>query len=287
MLKSTTFFIAVSLGTLAVAALLPAHAQSNAQGNSIAAPDYDSGVAAGKMSDGNFNTPESNGRPGVKFFTLAAQAFKNGDYAHAVDMYKVAASWAYKPAEYNLGVMYFKGQGVLVNRSLGTAWMVLAAERGDPLCVKARDAMVTLLTKAQFEETDKLWGELKKTYGDEVALRRAKAEWAWVKTHKTGTRVGGAVGELMVGSFDTGHSRRANIAGPAGFGLMGGGSVDGSLAYRQFQESDNPYSPIFLKNRKGTVTVEPLTPIHTNENTNKKEQKSPAPSSAQPQNPAE
>lgn len=95
----------------------------------MAAPDYGSGASAGALSNRNFNTPESDGRPGVKFFTLGMQAFRKGDYRHAVDMYKVAASWAYKPAEYNLGVMYFKGQGVPVNRALGAAWMVLAAER--------------------------------------------------------------------------------------------------------------------------------------------------------------
>ncbi|HLI19272.1 MAG TPA: hypothetical protein VKV22_13515 [Rhodanobacteraceae bacterium] len=35
------------------------------------------------------------------------------------------------------------------------------------------------------------------------------------------------------------------------------------MAYRQFQQSENPYSPIFLKNRTGNVTVEPLQPIKT------------------------
>lgn len=42
---------------------------------------------------------------------------------------------------------------------------------------------------------------------------------------------------------------------------MKGGSVDGSVAYQQFQQSDNPYSPIFLKNRTGTVTVAPLQSV--------------------------
>ena len=200
------FLTAVISGAVAVVFSLPSLAQSNAPSEIVAAPDYGSGAAAGAMSNGNFNTPESDGRPGVKFFTLGVQAFRKGEYRHAIDMYKVAASWAYKPAEYNLAVMYFKGQGVPVDRPLGAAWMVLAAERGDASYVQARDMMVTLLSKSQFMQTDEHWGSLRKTYGDAVALRRAKAQWAWVKTHQTGTRVGGTTGELSVGVLDGGHT---------------------------------------------------------------------------------
>lgn len=291
MTKLLHFVTGISLAVLAAAAS-PAAAQSDIHGNVIAAPDYDSGVSAGSMSDANFNTPESDGRPGVKFFIYGVRAFRKGDYAHAINMYKVAASWAYKPAEYDLGLMYFKGQGVPVNRPLGAAWMVLAAERGGPLYIKARDAMVTLLTNSQFAETDKLWGELKATYGDKVALRRAKVRWAWVKTHRTGTRVGGATGELSVGVMDMGHAPSALDASgrpvrttTTGSGMMQGGSVDGSIAYRQLQESDDPYSPIFLKNPTGITTIGPLTPIHTNDETAKKDRNTPSSSSDQSQKP--
>jgi len=116
-------------------------------------------------------------------------------------------------------------------------------------------------------------GELKNTFGDEVALRRAKAQWAWVKTHQTGTRVGGATGELAVGVLDSGHTPRpvgrdgrSSTVTANGFSLMQGGSVDGSIAYRQFQQSDNPYAPVFLKSRTGKVEVEPLTPLKPDKN---------------------
>lgn len=264
MAKSLAFLSAALLAALALACL-PAQAQTMGSGGISAAPDYGSGASAGILSNGNFNTPESDGRPGVYFFTLGVQAFRKGDYRHAVDMYKVAASWGYKPAEYNLGVMYFKGQGVPVDRPLGAAWMVLAAERGDLQYVKARDLMVTVLSKSEFARTDDLWGDLKQTYGDQVALRRAKARWAWVRTHQTGTRTGGAVGELRVGVLDGGHApksldmsgRSAHVASTASEVLQSG-SIDGSVAYRQFQRSDDPYDPVFLQNRAGLVTVEPL-----------------------------
>ncbi|HLI19271.1 MAG TPA: sel1 repeat family protein [Rhodanobacteraceae bacterium] len=200
-MAKSSFLGAVLLGLLVFAAESPARAQTTvAVPGEIAAPDYGSGASVGSLSNGNFNTPESDGRPGVYYFDLGVRAFKKGDYRHASDMYKVAASWAYKPAEYDLGIMYFKGQGVPADRARGAAWMILAAERGDPLYVKARNLMVTALTKAEFARTDEIWNELKPTYGDAVALRRAKARWALVKASTTGSRVGDAASEyLMVG----------------------------------------------------------------------------------------
>ncbi|MGH8234343.1 MAG: tetratricopeptide repeat protein [Rhodanobacteraceae bacterium] len=282
MLKSISFFIAVSLGTVLAVTFIPAKAQSNTQSNVGAAPDYGSGFSAGLMSDANLNTPEAAGRPGWKFFELGSLAFKKGDYSHAIYMFKVASSWAYKPAEYDLGVMYFHGKGVAVNRPLGAAWMVLAAERGNPHYVKSRDVMVTMLSDEQFAEADKLWANMRKTYGDKVALRRAKAQWAFVKSQMTGSRVGGEPGELRVGL-----GGGAGSFMPAGSGLFFGlgaltpkGSTTGSVAYRQFQQSDNPYSPIFLENRKGSATVGPLQQVKPSHETNIKEKNNPAPSSS-------
>lgn len=264
--------LAIISGAIAITLSPPARAQVGVpgmHGNVITAPDYGSGVSAGSLSNSNFNTPESDGRPGVQFFILGVQAFREGDYRHAIDMYQVAASWAYKPAEYNLGVMFLKGQGVPADRPLGAAWMVLAAERGNAEYVKARDVMVTLLSKVEFARTDLLWGKLKQTCGDKVALRRARAQWAWAKTHQMGTRVGGATGELSVGVMDSGHAPVSlDTAGrpirttTTAAGMMQGGSVDGSIAYHQLRQSDDPYSPLFLKSRSGTVSVEPLQPVN-------------------------
>lgn len=263
--RNTRFAIAVLAGCALLATAAPAGAQATGSDTTtLAAPDFDSGVSARRLSDSSFNTPAADGRPGVKFFVLGVQAFRKGDYAHAADMYKVAASWAYKPAEYNLGVMYFKGQGVPVDRPRGAAWMILAAERGTLAYVKARDQMVTLLSDAQFARTDALWGQLRQTYGDHVALRRAKAQWAWARSQRTGTRVGGSVGPLLVGAPNaSSHGQPNGYLGNAsmlraGFGYLPGGSVDGSVAYRQFEQSNNPYDPAFIRNPSGTVTVEPL-----------------------------
>jgi hypothetical protein len=180
-------------------------------------------------------------------------------------MYEVAAAWAYKPAEYNLAIMYARGQGIPIDLPRGMAWMALAAERNEKRYVDAREVIFAELTKEQFEQANGIWRELKKTYGDEVALRRAKTRWAQVKASMTGSRVG-SVGNLSVGmpnanmgdpsnqkNQKAGHDVHTS-AGTAGE-ITGGNGVDGSIAYRQLRESDNPYDPKFRPGAIGTATV--------------------------------
>src|SRR5450755_3495276 len=154
-------------------------------------PDYDSDyAAAARLSGAGDNTPEADARPGEYYFLEGARAFRKKDYLFAIQMYAVSASWAFKPAEYNLAVMYTRGQGVPVDLPRGMAWIALAAERNEKHYVDAREAVYAELSKDQFDQANVIWRELKATYGDEVALRRAKARWAEVRANMTGSRVG-------------------------------------------------------------------------------------------------
>jgi hypothetical protein len=229
-----------------------------------AAP-YDSeyAAAAREMGSGQ-NTPEADARPGEYYFLLAVHAFRKNDFTFAIQMYEVAAAWAFKPAEYNLAIMYARGQGIPADLPRGMAWMALAAERNEKRYVDAREVIFAELTKEQFEQANGIWRELKKTYGDEVALRRARARWAQVKASMTGSRVG-SVGNLSVGmpnanmgdpsnqkNQKTGNNVHTSSSTAAE--ITGGNGVDGSIAYRQLRESDNPYDPKF-KQAIGTTTV--------------------------------
>ncbi|HET7062812.1 MAG TPA: sel1 repeat family protein [Rudaea sp.] len=230
-----------------------------------AAP-YDSEYAAAAREMGSgMNTPEADARPGEYYFLLAVHAFRKNDFTFAIQMYEVAAAWAFKPAEYNLAIMYARGQGIPADLPRGMAWMALAAERNEKRYVDAREVIYGELTKEQFEQANGIWRELKKTYGDEVALRRAKARWAQVRASMTGSRVG-SVGNLSVGmpnandgdpSNQKGQKTGANVHTTAGTPaeLTGGTGVDGSIAYRQLRESDNPYDPKFKPGAIGTATV--------------------------------
>jgi Sel1 repeat-containing protein len=234
------------------------------------APDYSSVTMSNLPSQWGFGTPEEDGRPGQYYFIKAVDASKRHQYRFAIDMYRASASWAYKPAQYNLAVAYLDGDGVPVDKPRAMAWAALAAERKDADYVEARELIYAALTKEEFAKANEIWRELKLTYGDAVALERAKTRWAEVRAGITGSRVGG-VGALRVGvpahnvqpvdiSPATGKPPvDGNTFSPGG--ILTGGSVDGATAYRQLRESDNPYDPKFLRKPEGTAIVDPIVPL--------------------------
>ncbi|MGA9421923.1 MAG: sel1 repeat family protein [Rhodanobacteraceae bacterium] len=227
--------------------------------------------------DLGYTGPVAEARPGPRYFQQGVDAFKKGDPAFAIEMYRVAASWGYKKAEYNLGVMYAKGQGVPVDLPRAMAWMALAAERGDNNhFTAARNAIGLSLTDDQLARANVILRVLTPTYADAVALTRAKARWRDERRSATGSKVG-FVGNLVVGAHagvgsgqpigssngdappptdSQGRSTGASV-GVTAFQLTGGRQMEGSLAYRQLWESDNPYDPKFNLGT-GTATVGPL-----------------------------
>jgi len=78
--------------------------------------------------------------------------------------------------------------------------MTLAAERGEPAYVKARELMRSNLTPAQLTESDVILQQLTPGYGDKVALRRAKDRWAQVRSSMTGSRAGSLAGNMVMGA---------------------------------------------------------------------------------------
>jgi len=222
-----------------------------------------------------FNRPEDDGRPGEYFFYLGALANQKHDYEHAIAMYKVAASWAYKPAEYNLGVMYLNGHGSEVDLPRAMAWFALAAERGETQYAYAKQLLYAHLTPEQFEQANAIWRELLPTYGDATALVRAKARWRETLMSATGSRVGSAATHLVVGGTTGRNSHESPISYDVGMGGMqaftagevtGVHQTDGVIAYEQLRASDNPYDPRFASYlRSGTVTVGILTPVKSND----------------------
>jgi hypothetical protein len=199
-------------------------------------------------------TPLADGRPGQYFYNIGAYAFRHHDNAFAIQMYKVAASWAYKPAEYNLGVIYARGQGVAVDLPRALAWMKLAAERNNPEYLEAVALVEANLKPGDAGKASTILSELEPRYGDKSALQRAKGRWEQVQAGLTGSHTGHPIGPV-------------NIGGPDGTRTFGS---DGSIATRGLMSGDNPYS-------NPTVTVGTMTTAKPNNG-----RKSKAPKSNQP-----
>jgi TPR repeat protein len=64
-------------------------------------------------------------------FDDAFAAYKRGDYAQALKIFRPLAAQGDASAQYNLGIMYGKGQGVTRNYQEALKWWRLAAAQGN------------------------------------------------------------------------------------------------------------------------------------------------------------
>jgi TPR repeat protein len=75
-----------------------------------------------------------------------------------------------KYAQYMIGYMHFTGAGVVENPAVALAWYRVAAERGSPPIVLARDELEKALNPAQIAVADTLVAELKAELSDRVLI---------------------------------------------------------------------------------------------------------------------
>ncbi|MBS3744295.1 MAG: sel1 repeat family protein [Wenzhouxiangellaceae bacterium] len=140
----------------------------------------------------NFNNYAQNA-PGTQFLERGNMFFRQGDYDAAVGNFRLAAHWADKLAQFNLGMMYVNGDGVDRDPLRGWAWIKLSAERGYP-----KNAAVAADIRNQFTDEHRkvakkiLEKELKPRFGDEVAIPRTSNEMKRMLARDTsgGSRVG-------------------------------------------------------------------------------------------------
>lgn len=93
--------------------------------------------------------------------------FSSGDYGRALLIYeKELAPLGDKYAQYMVGFMYLNGKGVEQNPVEALAWYRLAAERGEPSFIKARDALRESLGPEELDRSDRRLAELWQRYGD-------------------------------------------------------------------------------------------------------------------------
>jgi TPR repeat protein len=131
--------------------------------------------------------------PGVANFQKGLDLYRKGQASAAIDAWQIAASWAMKDAQYNLGLAYFKGNGVTADRPRGLAWLALAAERRNPQLQAALATAWDSASDAEHQQANAIWRDLRKDYGDDVALPKAKKRFeAEVAQLSSRTGKGGA-----------------------------------------------------------------------------------------------
>jgi hypothetical protein len=156
--------------------------------------------------------------PGTQFLERGNTFFRQGDYAAAAGYYRLAARWADKLAQFNLGLLHVNGDGVERDPLLGWAWIELAAERGYPKYQRVADRIW-----AQFDDEHRrvarriLDEQLAPEYGDAVAIERTAREMERMRDRATG------------GGSRVGANRALYVTGRDGRWVRGGEYYDPDL----------------------------------------------------------
>lgn len=140
------------------------------------------------------------------------QDYQAGNYMGAFWHYMNAAIWADKFAQYNIGVMYLRGEGVEFDAVRGWAWLELAAERGYPDMVQAAGDLYRMLDEAQRREGERiLREELLPDYGDATRVPATARRMERELRNATGTRTGSRAALSFLRVYDgSGVSRRGD-----------------------------------------------------------------------------
>lgn len=115
--------------------------------------------------------------PGVYYHCVGVRDVARGKYDRARSMLEIAASWGSKPAEFLLGVGYYKGDLQPRDRARGLAWLGLASERKDPTYLAIFASAWKQATSQERARAQQLWSSMLPIYGDQRAARRAEARF--------------------------------------------------------------------------------------------------------------
>ena len=133
------------------------------------------------------------------------ELYEAGDYERALFIYEhELAPLGDKYAQYMVGFMHLTGTGVTENHVVASAWYRLAAERANPEFLVVRDMLVDSLTDIDRARSDQLYLQLRQRYSDVAILLRLIKEDLDSLSARTGSRVAGASGQVMIVNPRTG-----------------------------------------------------------------------------------
>ena len=136
--------------------------------------------------------------PGTRAHDDGNIAYRDGMFREAIMKYIESAYWADKLSQFNLGVMYYHGEGVERDPATAWAWFALSAERGYPQMKEAADGVWKELDDAERQRAKEIHADLLPKYGDAVALERTANHMEREWRNRTGSRVGADTGNLQV-----------------------------------------------------------------------------------------
>lgn len=140
----------------------------------------------------------------------AEEVFLRGDYERAFFIYRNELTpIGDKYGQYMVGFLYLTGKGIERNVVAASAWYRLAAERGTTQFERARDQLLTQLSEAQLAQSDAMYIDIRRKYGDLAILARAIREDYDELRGRTGSRLGSDTSPVAVVDLGTAGATRS------------------------------------------------------------------------------
>ena len=89
-------------------------------------------------------------------FQKGVAAYERGDYATALKEWRPFAEQGHADAQFNLGVMYAKGEGVIQDNVYAHMWWNIAASSGQEEASENRGMVAEDMTASQIEKAQDL-----------------------------------------------------------------------------------------------------------------------------------
>ena len=118
------------------------------------------------------------------------QLYVAGDYERALFIYEhELAPLGDKYAQYMVGYMHLNGQSVEPDPVEALAWYRIAAERGEPVLLKARDRLIASMTSSQISRANGRFLRLWERIGDTRLIMELIRKDMNILKSRTGSRI--------------------------------------------------------------------------------------------------
>ena len=137
--------------------------------------------------------------PDLDWRLKGLRAYRKQEFKTALRYFLRAARYADKPSQGMVADMYWAGLGTPVDRSLGYAWMDLAAERSYPQFAIFRERYWDALNAAERADALERGKAVYAEYRDSVAKPRLEKELRRGRARSTGSRTGSTGTGIWIG----------------------------------------------------------------------------------------
>ncbi|MDJ0655156.1 MAG: hypothetical protein QNJ40_13425 [Xanthomonadales bacterium] len=103
--------------------------------------------------------------PALADFDVGMAAYRAKDFKTAFQAFHDVAIQGNEIAQFNLGVMYYRGEGVDRDLVRALAWVDLSAQRGDEHNIGAEEALILMMDPAQINEAHAMAASLAVEHG--------------------------------------------------------------------------------------------------------------------------